>query len=108
MITLSSTSAPETKSSSGFGIRRSTPSPKSTPAYNIPGIVGKETALDNALCMTQSDVVAHAMGVIAVSQDGTHYINRTIVPANQKIPVKCAEAFHFYTSARGEINRKSF
>lgn len=52
--------------------------------------------------MSHLDVVAHAMGVIAVNCEGTHYINKTIVPANQKIPVKCAEAFHYYTSARGE------
>lgn len=102
VITVSSANAPEPKNAGPFGFRRPTPLPRSTPAYTLPGIVGKETALDNALSMTQSDVVAHAMGVIAVSQDGTHYINRTIVPANQKIPVKCAEAFHFYTSARGE------
>ena len=78
---------------------------KTAPAatkYALPSTVGKETALNNALCMSHVDVVAHAMGVIAVSADGTHYINKTIVPANQKIPVKCAEAFHYYTSARGD------
>jgi molecular chaperone DnaK len=66
------------------------------------GTVGKETALNNALCMSHVDIVAHAMGVIAVSADGTHYVNKTIVPANQTIPVKCAEAFHYYTSASGD------
>src|SRR5699024_6495963 len=70
--------------------------------YSLPGTVGKEIALNNALCMSHVDVVAHAMGVIAVNAEGTHYINKTIVPANQRIPVKCAEAFHYYTSARGE------
>ena len=64
--------------------------------------VGRETALDNVLSMSQADVVAHAMGIIAVNKEGTHYINKTIVPANQKIPVKCAEAFHYYTSAKGD------
>lgn len=73
-----------------------------TPKYSLPGTVGKETVLNNALCMSHVDVVAHAMGVIAVNADGTHYINKTIVPANQRIPVKCAEAFHYYTSARGD------
>lgn len=68
----------------------------------LPGTVGKEVALNNALCVRHVDVVAHAMGVIAVNADGTHYINKTIIPANQKIPVKCAEAFHYYTSARGD------
>lgn len=73
-----------------------------TSKYSLQGTVGKETALNNALCMSHVDVVAHAMGVIAVNADGTHYINKTIVPANQRIPVKCAEAFHYYTSARGD------
>jgi len=66
------------------------------------GIVGKERKLNNALSIHSVDVVAHAMGVIAVSADGSRYINKTIVPANQKIPVKCAEAFHYYTSAQGD------
>lgn len=66
------------------------------------GPVGAERALDTALSMVPSDIVAHAMGVIAVSKDATHYVNRTIVPANQTIPVKCAESFQFYTSANGD------
>lgn len=77
-------------------------------AYSLPGIVGEETALNNALCMSQEDVVAHAMGVIAVNSEGTEYINKTIIPANQKIPVKCAEAFHFYTSAKEENELEIF
>lgn len=59
-------------------------------------------ASNNALCMNHVDVVAHAMGIIAVNAEGTRYINKTIIPANQKIPVKCAEAFYYYTSARGD------
>lgn len=64
--------------------------------------VGQETALSSAMQVRQSDVVAHAMGVIAVSEDGQRYINQTIVPANQTIPVKCAEAFRFYTTPNGD------
>lgn len=82
----------------GFSFRRKnqkTPVPEK--AGNGP--VGAETRLANALCVSQMDVVAHAMGVIAVNKEGTHYINKTIIPANQQIPVKCAEAFHYYTSA---------
>ena len=61
-------------------------------------IVGKECVLDNALSIRHSDIVAHAMGIIAVNDEGTEYINKTIVPANQQIPCKCAEAFRFYTA----------
>lgn len=73
-----------------------------TPKYSLPGVVGKETSLANALSMNHVDVVAHAMGVIAKNTEGTRYINKTIVPANQRIPVKRAVAFHYYTSAHGE------
>lgn len=68
--------------------------------YFIPESIGEEKAISNALTIRNSDVVAHAMGIIAVNQEGTHYINKTIIPANQQIPVKCAKSFHFYTSAR--------
>lgn len=56
----------------------------------------------NALSVSHTDIVAHAMGVIAVNDQGTSYINKTIIPANQRIPCKCAEAFRFYTSEDGK------
>lgn len=89
----------EGRSAEGSGRR---PVPGTKASCPQAAMVGKETALMNALCMNHADVVAHAMGIIAVNAAGTHYINKTIVPANQKIPVKCAEAFHYYTTARGE------
>lgn len=92
------TAPPAEEPKRGFGFKRQPPAP----APIRSGAVGRETALADALSVSQSDVVAHAMGVIAVSEDGKSYINRTIIPANQKIPVKCAEAFQFYTSAGGE------
>ncbi len=64
--------------------------------------VGEEKVLDNALSVSHTDIVAHAMGVIAVNDQGTSYINKTIIPANQRIPCKCAEAFRFYTSEDGK------
>ena len=72
------------------------------PGYFAPGPVGEEKALESALMMSNAEVQAHAMGVIAVSADGTRYINKTIIPPNAKIPVKCAQAFQYRTSARGE------
>jgi molecular chaperone DnaK len=47
------------------------------------------------------ETTAHAMGIIAVSTDGTKYINDIIIPANHPRPVRVAKAFAFYTSARG-------
>ena len=44
------------------------------------------------------ETTAHAMGMIAVSQDGTRYINDIIIPANHPRPVRAAKAFSFRTS----------
>ncbi|MCO7136505.1 Hsp70 family protein [[Clostridium] leptum] len=96
----------ENKKKTGFRLfsskKPSEPSSKPSPQHPLPRTVGKETTLENALCMNHVDVVAHAMGIIAVNAEGTYYINKTIVPANQKIPVKCARAFHYYTSSTEE------
>jgi molecular chaperone DnaK len=51
--------------------------------------------------MTLHETTAHAMGIIAVSPDGTRYINDIIIPANHIRPVRVAKAFIFHTSARG-------
>ncbi len=104
VITMTPPAEDNTTSSEFFNFKKQGTkiAPQAVSKYSLPGTVGKEIALNNALCMSHVDVVAHAMGVIAVNAEGTHYINKTIVPANQRIPVKCAEAFHYYTSARGE------
>lgn len=103
VIALNSPKDEENTEDSGlFRFRKNNTEHSKAPMYSLPGTVGKESALSNALCMSHVDVVAHAMGIIAVNAEGTRYINKTIVPANQKIPVKCAEAFHYYTSARGD------
>lgn len=97
--------ADDNKSSSDFSsfkFKKAISHLPTTPTYSSSGVIGKEIALKNALCMSHVDVVAHAMGIIAVNTEGTWYINKTIIPANQKIPVKCAEAFHYYTSAHGD------
>lgn len=85
---------PEYTQSAAGGVMRDKPS-------KFSGRVGKETRLQNALSVMPSDVCAHAMGVIAVSADGSKYINKTIVPSNSIIPVKCAESFYYYTSEKG-------
>jgi len=102
VITVAPSSEQKPSGSSPFRFKKPSAQTPAAPAYSLPGVVGKETALTNALSMNHVDVVAHAMGIIAVNAEGTHYINKTIVPANQQIPVKCAEAFHYYTSAKGE------
>ena len=50
--------------------------------------------------MKLRETTAHAMGIIAVSPDSTHYINDILIPANHVRPVKVAKAFAFHTKAR--------
>jgi molecular chaperone DnaK len=48
--------------------------------------------------LTLRETTAHAMGIIAISPDGTRYINDIIIPANHPRPVRIAKAFSFHTS----------
>jgi len=50
--------------------------------------------------MTLRETTAHAMGLIAISPDGTRYINDIVIPANHPRPVRVAKAFSFHTSSR--------
>ncbi|MCL1996511.1 MAG: Hsp70 family protein [Defluviitaleaceae bacterium] len=47
--------------------------------------------------LTVRETTAHAMGIIAVSEDKTHYYNEVIIPANHPRPVRLAKKFRFYT-----------
>ena len=44
-----------------------------------------------------SDVTAHALGMIAVSQDGDKYINSVIIPKNTSIPTEQKKTYNFKT-----------
>ena len=57
--------------------------------------------LDGLGVMTLRETTAHAMGMIAVSEDGTHYVNEIIIPANHPRPVKSAKAFSFRVRRKG-------
>jgi molecular chaperone DnaK len=83
------------------------------PSYNMLAVVSKDAKQNRVPCnkaavapekrITQvgllqvNEVTTHAMGIIAVNEAGTEYINETIIPANYPIPVKSARAFNFYT-----------
>lgn len=47
-----------------------------------------------------SDVSAHALGMIAVSEDGERYVNSVIIPKNTTIPAERKRSYHFRTRAR--------
>jgi molecular chaperone DnaK len=44
-----------------------------------------------------SDVMSHSMGMIAVSPDGTRYINSTLIPRNRPIPCKEVRPYRVQT-----------
>lgn len=47
-----------------------------------------------------SDVTAHALGMIAVSEDGEKYINSVIIPKNSSIPVEMKRSYKIRTRAK--------
>ena len=59
--------------------------------------VKPERRLTGLEVISLRETTAHAMGMIAVSQDGRRYINDIIIPANHPRPVRAAKAFAFRT-----------
>ncbi len=53
--------------------------------------------------MQVSDVTAHSLGALSVSQDGTKYVNEIILKKNSKVP--CSERKHF-TIKKGNMTDK--
>ncbi len=46
------------------------------------------------------DVTAHALGMIAISEDGEKYINSVIIPKNSPIPVSKQRSYSFRTRSK--------
>lgn len=44
-----------------------------------------------------TDVTAHSLGMVSISQDGERYINKIIIPKNTRIPAENSEPFHLRT-----------
>ena len=61
---------------------------KSSGTAAFPTIVGAKKVVD---------VTAHAMGMIAVSENGEKYINSVIIPKNSKIPSEMTKKYSFRT-----------
>ena len=70
--------------------------------------VKAEKKLNSLSLISLRETTAHAMGMIAVSTDGTKYINDIIIPANHPRPVKAAKAFSYTTSSRRENEMEIF
>jgi len=59
---------------------------------------GEPIAIQGAKAV--SDVTAHSLGMISISQDGERYINSQIIKKNSKIPTSNTRAFNFRTRAK--------
>ena len=62
--------------------------------------VRAEKRLNSLSMLSLRETTAHAMGVIAINDEGNRYYNEIIIPANHPRPVRAAKRFRFYTSPR--------
>lgn len=62
--------------------------------------VRTERKLNSLSMLTLRETTAHAMGVIAINDEGNRYYNEIIIPANHPRPVRAAKRFRFYTSPK--------
>lgn len=63
-------------------------------------LIGAKKNMEVIGAKTVTDVTAHALGMIAVSEDGEKYINSVIIPKNTTIPTERKKAYNFKTRAK--------
>lgn len=61
------------------------------------GMIGGKKCSEVAGAKEVSDVTAHALGMIAVSEDGESYINSIIISKNTAIPAESKKQYNFHT-----------
>lgn len=72
---------------------------KSVHATELGMLVGRK-AIDVIGGKIVSDVTAHALGMIAVSEDGERYENSVIIPKNTSIPAVMNRSYNFRTKSK--------
>ncbi len=65
---------------------------------NLNSLVRTETKLSSVQSLSLKEITAHALGVIAINDEGNRYYNEVIIPANHPRPVRLAKKFLFNTS----------
>lgn len=61
----------------------------------IIGFIGGKKAANVIGAKEVSDVTSHALGMIAVSEDGERYVNSVIIPKNASIPAVSKKQYNF-------------
>ena len=64
------------------------------------GMLGEKKSVNVIGAKEVSDVTAHALGMIAVSEDGERYENSVIIPKNTSIPAEMTRSYSFRTRAK--------
>ena len=64
------------------------------------GTLGGKKTLEIVGAKEVSDVTAHALGMIAVSEDGQKYINSVIIQKNTTIPAVSKKSYNFRTRSK--------
>lgn len=78
--------------------RKVTDRSKSTLSSRV--AVCAEKKLKSLSMLSLRETTAHAMGIIAINDEGNRYYNEVIIPANHPRPVRAAKKFRFYTSPK--------
>lgn len=63
--------------------------------------VETEKKLSGLGMLSLCETTAHAMGIVAINDEGNRYYNEIIIPANHPRPVRAAKRFRFYTNPDG-------
>lgn len=84
----------------GAAIRANIDDSGNSISSGIIGMLGAKKAVGVLGAKAVSDVTAHALGMIAVSEDGERYVNSVIIPKNTTIPAEKKKSYNFRTRAR--------
>lgn len=84
----------------GAAIRANIDDSGNSISSGIIGMLGAKKPVGVLGAKAVSDVTAHALGMIAVSEDGERYVNSVIIPKNTTIPAEKRKSYNFRTRAR--------
>ena len=84
----------------GAAIRANIDDSGKSVAPTLMGMLGGKKSVNVIGAKEVSDVTAHALGMIAVSEDGERYENSVIIPKNTSIPAEMTRSYNFRTRAK--------
>lgn len=84
----------------GAAIRANIDDSGKSVTQSLMGMLGGKKSVNVIGAKEVSDVTAHALGMIAVSEDGERYENSVIIPKNTSIPAEMTRSYTFRTRAK--------